>query len=359
LIPLLFALHVVFMNYALLAPPLVAALWTVGRTSRSHGGRPHLVELATACAGAWPVAISFTITTGVAVLLFVQVMYGHFFYAANILLGWRWLLVVVYLPLGFYGVYVLRRCVRGERWTRGMLVLAGIAVLFMLIALEFTNNSVLMLVPSAWADVRSGTAPPRSSHAMWLPRLLHTLVGALAVSGIWLAAIGRFARTRSPEARRAGVRIGLRIALVASVIQALVGVWFFLGLDASSQRALYDPRSLHAWLWMLAIGAAIGVIALLWRAVTAEAEHRCFWPIALTLGGVLVGMAAGREAIRLEMLGRVPGGLYSAADVRLQIGPLLVFLVAFAGGLAILFVMLRWAWMAPPPRVCEPTELSN
>ena len=57
-------------------------------------------------------------------------------------------------------------------------------------------------------------------------------------------------------------------------------------------------------------------------------------------------MSAGREIIRLEMLSRTGGALYGADDVRLQLGPLILFAISLVVGLGIVAIMLRWVWTA-------------
>ena len=50
-------------------------------------------------------AISLTITFGIAPLLFLQVLYGQFFYTSSILMAWPWFLVLVFLTVAYYGFY--------------------------------------------------------------------------------------------------------------------------------------------------------------------------------------------------------------------------------------------------------------
>ena len=52
--------------------------------------------------------ISLAITTGIAPLLFVQLLYQQYFYTATILIGWAWLLFVVLLMLGYYAAYAYK-----------------------------------------------------------------------------------------------------------------------------------------------------------------------------------------------------------------------------------------------------------
>lgn len=334
-----FALHAVFMNFTMGAAVVVPGLWLFGMRRK----RDDWIDVARTCVRVWPIAVSLTITTGILPLLIVQVLYGHIFYTANIVLGWRWLSILAALLIGFYGVYVLDGVMRHGRLGPGLGLMLLIAAAFLWVGHEFNNNSVLMLLPEQWKAIHDGAARSTARHAMWLPRLLHSNVGAVALTGLWIAAIGRSSRTLAPESRRMTIEVGLRIALVATALQVLIGLWFYVALDATTQAAVLNLTTLRGWLWVLAVVAGMGMLFALFQGVQSPDDPRSVWrPIGLA-GFVLLGMAAGRESIRIEMLSRIPGALYTAADVRPQTGPLVIFLVVAACGAAVIFVLLKWA----------------
>ncbi len=338
LLPVTFALHVVFMNYALGASLVAPLFWCAGLRRR----REDYVTLARTMVRVWPVAISLTITTGVAPLLFVQALYGHVFYTANILAGWAWLAILLYLLVGFYLVYALDRAMERRQIWRGALMMVLIAAAFLMIAHEFTNNSVLKLMPEAWRDIHEGRAGRHAPHAMWIPRNLHTVIGSLAVTGLWVAGLGRWSRALSGTARRLAVSAGLRLALGATALQVLTGLWFFAVLDADVQRAMLDFGTVRAWLWALAVLGGLGLLAALWRATERPDAPSSIWLPGALLGFVLVGMAAGRETVRMAMLARIPGALYTSADTRMQGGALAMFVFTLVLGLIAVTVLVRW-----------------
>src|SRR5262249_54197505 len=141
-----------FMNFALGGSVVVPLLWGLGR----RGGRAELIEVARAALRMMPIAISFAITTGVAVLLFVQGVYGQFFYTANILMGWHWLAILMYLMVGFYLTYAADRLMQAGRTGWGILVLLVVAAAFLTIAHVFNNNAILSLRPALWQGIHDG-----------------------------------------------------------------------------------------------------------------------------------------------------------------------------------------------------------
>ena len=90
-----FILHAVFMNLAL-GGTLLAAVGQI--LSGGRAGDPR-TALAQRLMGVNAYGISFAITTGIAPLLFVQVLYQQYFYTATILIAWVWLLFLGLLPL--------------------------------------------------------------------------------------------------------------------------------------------------------------------------------------------------------------------------------------------------------------------
>ncbi len=343
LLPFTFALHVLFMNFAMGGAIVIPFLWIVGR----RRARPEWVDIARTGLRMMPVAISFTITTGVAVLLFVQVVYGQFFYTANILMGWHWLAILAYLMLGFYLVYAADALLHRNRFGGGMAAIIFAALLFLSIAHVFNNNAILSIRPELWRAIHDGDGV-HARHPMWTPRYLHSIIGSIAVTGLWLAAMGRLSRSLPEQSRRTAVTTGLSIALFATAFQIMSGLWFFVALDSSTQKALLNFSDPRALLWGLAAVGGIVSTTLLWQAIQRPDDRRAVWlPIAL-IGFVLVGMSAGREAVRIENLSRIPNALYTPADVRLQSGPLAFFLITFVIGLATVALMLRWVATSKP-----------
>jgi hypothetical protein len=98
LLQAVFLLHLVAMN-VVLGGSLLTLHW---RFSRRSEGAAHRAALLGLFAKALPAAVAAAVTLGVAVLLFVQVLYGRLFFTSSILMAWLWLAVVplVILALG-------------------------------------------------------------------------------------------------------------------------------------------------------------------------------------------------------------------------------------------------------------------
>ena len=107
LLILVFILHLFPMNLTLGGTFITA--WTDWR------GRKAGCERRRALVGyltqVLPTATAFTITLGVAPLLFLQVLYGQAFFTSSVLMAWPWLSVIPLLIIGYSGLYLyaLRR----------------------------------------------------------------------------------------------------------------------------------------------------------------------------------------------------------------------------------------------------------
>lgn len=336
-------LHVVFMNFSLGAPLVAIALDLLTLLRRgTHNLTVRII---------WqvlPVALSLTITTGVAPLLFVQVLFGSFFYPANVLLGWTWFAIVPALMVGFYAAYALSYRLgnvlsdRIGRWNHtpgrriGLTLLC--AILFGFVGWTLTNNHMLSLQPEAWPQDgvwrqnRLAVTP-----VITTPRFFHNLGGALALTGLWLICIGWWRRVRGvdPQAVADGiVRTGWWVYAPMLAAAAIFGPVFFGLLPWEVRASLLRPGIYSVLWWFGLLGVLLqGVFAYLaWR---HRDQFRWVGGLLASAGLTLVGMLAAREQVRLAYLGREQVGFALASwEVRPQVSSLVLFAVLFVTALA-------------------------
>lgn len=302
--------HFVFMNFVL-GGSIVATVLDV-LTIRGRGDHNEAVRII------WqimPVAMSFTITTGVAPLLFVQILYGHVFYSANVLMGYTWLMIIPLLLAGFYLIYFLTfklgNALRNRvgEWDRRPARRLPVSCLVALIALSVAwillNNHMLSLQPSqwpvngAWKQTRLMVTPGVS-----IPRYLHFVSGAVAVSGLWIALLGRWRGGRGvsePTEAEAITRTGLRVIGVSAGVTAIFGAVFLFSMPFEVLRGLFSL----SWLTILWFAALVGVavqFVLLYFALREPARAKWLVGLAITMLATVTGMLAGRERVRMAFL---------------------------------------------------------
>lgn len=342
-----FVAHVVFMNYVL-GGSLWLAVWGFAG-SKNEG----LARVRAAMLKVMPTALSLAITMGIAPLLFVQVLYGQFFYVSNILLGFWWLGILAAVLVGFYFMYaILFRASKRGHWSPAYgVVLVVVALLFLGVGFVFVNNALLSQNPDLWPSFDYKNMQLVVPDGQLIARYLHFVIGALAVTGLWVVGIGMWrAKREAPQVTSWTMRSGLMTTLIATVVQLGVGVWFLFTLHGDAMREIVIPKNIYAILWM--VGVAVSIIVLLFVVkliATKDAPPKNQLLLAMVLMAVtLIGMAAGREGVRQAYL-RLSAAEFvvSSWTINAQYGPLLMFLLTFVAGLGVLAVMVRWIWTMP------------
>lgn len=346
-------LHFLFMNLVLGGSILALLL-----NAAACFGRRDTARMAGIIYQVMPPAISMAITMGVAPLLFVQVLYGPFFYSANVLLGLAWFAFVLFLLTGFYLTYWLtyrasnrfqQRVGAWENQPGKRLLVSALAVLcFLAVGWTLAHNHELSLHPERWA-VGDAWASPRwfTPTPTLLPRYLHDVVGATAVGGLWVAGIGWWLRRRGaaePEVHTRLIRYGLTVATVLTFSQILIGFTFLLRLEEPVRTALLGFNTLFGSIWTVTLALAVLLPMLLMYAAQRPEQFKPFALSALATVVVLLGMLVGREQIRTSALARPEAHNFSITQwtVWPQHVSMLVFFVLLAVGLITVGLMLYW-----------------
>ncbi len=298
-------------------------------------------KLAQATARLLPVLVAFTITLGIAPLLFLQVLYGPLFFSSSILMGWPWLSIVGMMLVGYYGYYwhsfQFERLGRRAVW-----VTLASATLFIIIGLLFTSNMVLMLSPARWGTLyttgRSGLHWDLAEPTI-LPRFLHFFVASLALSGLGIAILGaataKADRTFGAWARQ----YGQRWFVTATWLQFAVGLWFLVSLPPSIRSRFLGGGAVETGLLIVAL--ALAVISLLtiqrWLALGAA-----------TILGTVALMAIIRHRLRAAYLASELDPAKLAVQPQIAVFALFV-LILLCGIAAIAWMVWKYV-LATGPR---------
>ena len=176
-----FFVHILFLNITLGGAVIGTVHGLLAKSPEAPGRRlgRFLVSLL-------PVSVSFTVTTGVAPLLFIQLLYGQVFYGATVLIGWLWLAIVPLIVVAYYSVYLYKFEVGAPGGRTTWLGIA--AACFVVVAAIQVLVNVLQLTPPRWEAVAKAIGAVLQDPTL-LPRYLHFLLGSLAVAGIFLAVV--------------------------------------------------------------------------------------------------------------------------------------------------------------------------
>lgn len=332
-----FTLHLIFMNCTL-AGGFTALFNAIrGRTDRHPFSRRFATELGRML----PVFVAFTVTLGVAALLFVQVLYGNLLYTSSILIGVYWFSVVILVILGYYGYYFFNMKAGERASTSSIVVLAFSVLCFLAIGFIFTNNMTLMWSPQKWLAMYR--ARPSGFHlntadiSVW-PRYLHTIIGAFGVFTAALAHYGTVRFKKDPEYGGWIVRRASVVFAATTVLQFMVGMWFLMSLPKSVALVFFRD-GVGVTIFAVALLSTLAATILLLIGGTARepspAVHAGFGMVIITV----ILMVIMRDMVRTAYL--QPYFQISRLQVSPQTGAIIVFLLTFLGGLATLVWMLQ------------------
>ena len=312
-----FLIHLTFVN-TVLGGSLLAALAGFTRSGRREI-QTTFVEI-----NSW--AISLAITFGIAPLLFMQVLFGRFFYTATILVAWAWLGMLVVLTVAYYLNYVAKFRLRAGKGAAGVLVVEALGFL-VIAAIQVTVN-LLHLQPARWEQVAANSMAALSDPT-FVPRFLHFVLAAVAMAGALLAwvAVRRAGNGGEPAALGGMARFGVRAALIATLLQLVDGFWLLLALPEGVLRALM--RGGPVTMVPLGLGILAGVLLLLVLAQISDplAQPAKVRRVAELIIGAMVFMVLTRHQLRDIYLAPSRGDEHVA--VAPQWGVLAMFLVVF------------------------------
>ena len=337
-----FFLHALFMNLTLGGTILAA----VGRLRAGSDADDHRGVLADRLVGINTYGISLTITTGIAPLLFIQLIYQQYFYTATILIGWVWLGFLVMLMAGYYAVYVykFRGAPKRGRGGGGWLVLA--AAMFLLIAMVHVAVNLIHAQPDKWAALAENPLAILADPAYW-PRLLHFVLAGIGMSGLVIAwwAVRRARAGHDVELNSRIARFGWRWALWTTLAQVVDGVLLLFVLPREVLLGLM--RGGGATLVPLGAGMALGVGLLMMLSRVSDPTEK-----PALVGGTLAAMlltiavmSITRHQVRALYLEPMTSGFELASTP--QWGNFALFALLLVAGLGVVGYMVRSALRNP------------
>lgn len=334
LLILTFYLHILAMNFMLGGAVLaLLARWQKG----NQFGNRIFLDVAKKV----PSFMAATISLGIAPLLFVQVLYGQYFYTSSILLAWPWFLVIVFVTAAYYGFYFVSY--RGEQRPR----VAGRVLLFsitfvLIIGFIYTNNITLSLVPSRWAEKYFSSASGWNlnlSELTLFPRYLHFMTAAVAVGGLLLVLIAWAKWKQDSEYARSIFQFGGKAFMYSTMAQVLVGIWFLVSLPRDLRMLFMGDNTLATALFLFGVLGALISIFVMSDALRKENIRFAAFAVSGIVGLVILCMSVMRDILRDAYLTQYFRPQEFA--VKTQWSPFLLFLGLFLAGVFLWIVMLK------------------
>lgn len=336
-----FYLHAIPMNVALTGGLVAAIFLTYGRM-KSH---PYAQRLGKTLATALPFFVSVAITQGIVPLLFLQLVYGPLFYTSSILIAIPWISVIFMLLVAYYAYYFYTYHKRDTGW-RASLTLFGSGLLFLAIAFMFSNNMTLMLAPSRWVELYQqnqnglhlNTADPQL-----LPRYLHFIVAAVAVTGLTIGCFGLYWHNREKAYGQWLLKTGATLFLIPTLLQIPVGIWFLLSLAAPIRDNFLGGDTLGTSIFVAAL--ILDLIGLAFMGLAATQANPNHFKGGLTTALLVIFlMVIMRHLVRVYSV----EGFFTASHMAVQ--PqwflLALFFASFVIGVIYMGWLIRLTWRA-------------
>ena len=285
----------------------------------------------------FPVAMAATITLGVAPLLFVQVMYGQFFYGASIISAWNWYFIIPVVLVVYYSLYsasILPKLSDGNRIKLLIVALVG----FVYVSLTFTMISDLAIKPYLWEGLYQSSPAGTHLNPSWgqvLFRWAHMISGALAVAGICIqAATLLIAKVKG---NRDLIKFGGKMFLLGTLKATLFGVIYLFTLEPAVLKGFLQSPGMHVMLTSIVLNIVLAF--LVYRSsITSNPKPLIITNAVLTFVALFL-MVMTRHYLRLVFL----EGEFDPTklDIGTQTGPLAMFLITFVAGLGIVAWMIK------------------
>ncbi|QTA91155.1 hypothetical protein [Desulfonema magnum] len=290
--------------------------------------------------------IAFTVNFGVAPLLFLQVLYGHFMYVSSLLMGVWWLSVVGLLIIAYYSAYFYKFKFDAKAGgTRGYFIGATVLIL-LFVGFLFTNNMSMMLTPASWVSYFQnphGTLLNLSEPSLF-PRFLHFMTASVAIGGLFIAIIWSLKQKKGVAFAKENADQGMKWFTSATMIQIVIGFWFLVSLPGDIMQLFMGKSVIHTTIFLISLAlTALTLVFGIYRKVRAS---------VVSVLVLVFSMIMMRDMVRTAYL--KPFFEVSELNVIPDYSPLILFLVSLAAGISVVIYVIRLAIKSE-----QKTSLSN
>jgi len=208
--------------------------------------------------------ISLTVTTGVAPLLFIQTIYGNFFYTSSVLLSFKWLFVLAAVIFAYYFYYLYKMKPLYIRYSggKGIIFIVFAALLFLYVAFMLVSNTVLSMHPEAWKEIYLNKRAFFDLPTL-LPRYIHFVFAATAFAGLFLMVYSRMKKSFSKELKEKMYSFGKKSFFIVTLAQIPVGIWLLLSHEKEIMMLLMGGSLLGTISFIIALVAAISALVVI------------------------------------------------------------------------------------------------
>lgn len=292
-----FVAHIFFVNLMVGGSLLTTFFQLLGLYQKKYDGLARII------AKTITVNKSLAVVLGVAPLLTINALYTVYFYTANSLTGFMWIMVIPLVTVAFLLTYLHKYTwdILEDNKPLHLSISIMANLLFLFIPLIFLSNITTMIYPEKWGDIKGFLGTLLLPGVF--PRYFHFLLASLSVTPlflIWLIQKNKFDLNTYLEAFKVedvNKRL-FSIALISTGTQFLVGPLLYFSLPAHGKSWSMNG--------VIFLGILFGVFAF-YNLIKAVREKRdnsyaYFQKIAISLTVTILCMATGRHMYRDKSL---------------------------------------------------------
>lgn len=337
-----FILHMIPMNIWYAGMLLIAIFATFGKNNSRI--------LAHRLSRSMPIIVALGVNLGIVPLLFTQVGYYQFYYPAGVLIGWPWISVILFLAVAYYGVYTYSLSVKKNPGGESKFAVASAwvsSLLFIAIGFLFANNFSLMVNVHNWIHIFNQTnvagAPSgialNTSDPTLIPRWLMMFGIAMMTTAVYIAFDATFMKraSTSEEYKSWAGRFAFTFFTLGLIWFAIMGSWYIFGtLDKFTSDQLGRTPPMVVLFILTAVSPGAVWLVMLSQRKTVKKR------LTITAGiGQFIVVAL--NAVSRQWVQNVEISRYenvSSLPVNTQWSPMIIFLILFVIGLAVVGWMI-------------------
>ncbi|GAB3522057.1 c-type cytochrome [Emticicia fontis] len=250
-----FLVHIIFIN--LMVGGSIVTLWAQIKGLRDKRFDDFAHEIAKTIT----VNKSLAVVLGIAPLLSINTLYTIYFYSANALTGFAWIMIIPLVTIAFLLTYLHKYTWHSFEHNKKIhiLIMALAVGIFLIIPLIFLTNVNLMMFPEKWGTIKGFISALMLPNVF--PRYFEFLGACIAVTGLFITWYNNrknypFEIIYKNEFIRYDIKkLGYEIALVGLFLQIFFGIIVLFTLP--SKGITYDIIGLM-------IGAGCLLVLALW-----------------------------------------------------------------------------------------------
>ncbi|MGJ1525546.1 c-type cytochrome [Sphingobacterium spiritivorum] len=246
---------------------------------------------------------SMAVVLGVAPLLSINTLYTVYFYSANALTGFAWIMIIPLVTIAFLLTYLHKytwETMKNHKALHIGIIALSVAI-FLFIPLIFLTNVNLMMFPEKWGAVKGFLSALVLPNVF--PRYFEFLGACIAVTGIFIVWYnGRrnypFEEIYTSLTRAQVKRVGYHIALIGLAAQIVFGAIVLMTLPAKGVS--------FEVIEIMGVAGGLLVLALwwIWKTIkdTNESLDKHFWKITIAMLAFMICYGGSRQMYRHNAL---------------------------------------------------------